>query len=98
MSIRKPWLLIVIAVGFLLIALVLLHDLVIALQNRLDHLLKVVDQVLEDWKVAKIDALMNKTVAKSVLTLHKVEHLWLRESLNADDEVGKVSLLDGLHK
>ena len=48
--------------------------------------------------MAIIDTLMNQIIAKSVLAHHEFKDLWLREFLNVNDELGIVSLFDGLHQ
>lgn len=57
--------------------LVLLHDLAVALEDRFDHLLEVINEILQDRQVTKVNTLMDETVSESVLTVHEVEDLRL---------------------
>jgi hypothetical protein len=84
--------------SYLPIALLLFYDLVITFQDGFAHLLVVINHVFQNGQMTKVNALVDKIVTKSVLTLLQVVNLSFGKPFYALDEFCEIAFLNGLHE
>ena len=84
--------------SYLPIALLLFYDLVITFQDGFAHLLVVINHVFQNGQMTKVNALVDKIVTKSILTLLQVVNLSFGKPFYALDEFCEIAFLNGLHK